>query len=115
MQFIIKTIISALIIATVSILGKKTPTFGAIIASLPLTSMLAIIWLYRDTQDVQKVIDLSTSILWIIIPSLVFFVALVFLLKQNIRFSIAIILSSVIMIITYNIYIIVLKKLGVNI
>ncbi|WP_427340590.1 DUF3147 family protein [Caloranaerobacter sp. DY30410] len=115
MQFIVKTIVSALIIATVSTLGKKFSTFAAIIASLPLTSMLSIIWLFRDTQDVQKVIDLSISILWVIIPSLIFFIALVYLLKQNIKFHWAMLFSTVIMIISYNIYIFLLRKLGVNI
>ena len=115
MQFFIKTIVSALIIATVSTLGKKFPTFAAIIASLPLTSMLAIIWLFRDTQDVQKVIDLSTSILWIIIPSLIFFIALVYLLKQDIKFYWAMLISTIVMIIGYNIYIFLLRKLGISI
>lgn len=115
MQFFIKTIISAIIIALVSTLSKKSPTFGAIIVSLPITSMLAIIWLYRDTQNVQKVIELSSSILWIIIPSLIFFIALIFLLKRNIKFELAMIFSSIIMILGYNVYIIILRKFGINI
>lgn len=115
MQFFIKTIVSAIIIALVSTLGKKSPTFGAIIVSLPITSMLAIMWLYRDTHNVQNVIDLSISILWIIIPSLIFFIALVFLLKRDVKFELAMILSSIIMILGYNVYIIILRKLGINI
>lgn len=115
MQFFIKTIISAIIIALVSTLSKKSPTFGAIIVSLPITSMLAIIWLYRDTQNVQKVIELSSSILWIIIPSLIFFIALILLLKRNIKFELAMIFSSIIMILGYNVYIIILRKFGINI
>lgn len=115
MQFFIKTVISALIIATVSTLSKKSPTFGAIIVSLPLTSMLAIMWLYRDTHDLQKIIDLSSSILWIIIPSLIFFIALIFLLKRDIRFESAMIFSTIIMILSYNLYIIILRKFGINI
>lgn len=115
MQFFIKTIISTIIIALVSTLSKKSPTFGAIIVSLPITSMLAIIWLYRDTQNVQKVIELSSSILWIIIPSLIFFIALILLLKRNIKFELAMIFSSIIMILGYNVYIIILRKFGINI
>lgn len=62
MQFLTKTIVSALIITAIAAVSKKLPTLGAIIASLPLTSILAMIWLYQDTRDVGKVIELSYSI-----------------------------------------------------
>lgn len=115
MQFIIKTMVSALIIATVSTLSKRLPLFGAIMASLPLTSMLAMIWLYNDTRDVQKVIELSYAIFWIVMPSLVFFLALPMLLKRNFNFYAAMGLSSVVMICSYWIYVKLLASLGVNI
>lgn len=115
MQFIIKVIISALIIAIVSKVSQRSATIGAILVSLPLTSILALIWLFNDTKDVQKVIDLSESIFWIVIPSLVFFLALSYFLKQDMKFHWAMILSSVITIISYNIYIFILRKLGIGI
>lgn len=115
MQFFIKTIVSALIIATISTVSKKLPTFGAIIASLPLTSILAMIWLYQDTKDVNKVIELSTAIFWIVIPSLIFFIALPILLKRNINFYPSLLISSIIMICSYYIYIMVLRLFKVNI
>ena len=83
MQFVIKIIVSALIIAGVSELGKKYTPVAAILAALPLTSILAIIWLYRDTKDVEKVSNLSTGIFWAVLPSLLFF--LPFLLKSGIH------------------------------
>lgn len=81
-QFIIKTLITAIIIVVISIVGRRFPGLGGLIASLPLTSILAMIWLYQDTQDVQKVISLSNSIFWMIIPSLSFFIVLPFLVKR---------------------------------
>lgn len=81
-QFIIKTLITAIIIVVISIVGRRFPGLGGLIASLPLTSILAMIWLYQDTQDVQKVISLSNSIFWMIIPSLSFFIVLPYLVKR---------------------------------
>ena len=49
---------------------------SAILISLPLTSILALIWLYRDTGQNRDVADLCWSILWVIVPSLVFFVVM---------------------------------------
>lgn len=114
MQFLIKTIVSALIIATIATVSKKLPTFGAIIASLPLTSILAMIWLYQDTRDVGKIIDLSYSIFWIVIPSLVFFIVLPMFLKKHVDFYLSLLGSSVIMIISYYLYIYILKYFKVN-
>ena len=59
MYLILKTLISASIIVIVSEIAKKYTWSAAIIISIPLTSLLAFIWLYYDTKDVQKVIDLS--------------------------------------------------------
>ena len=41
---------------------------GAILASLPLTSLLAFVWLYVDTGDTQKVASLATGIFWLVLP-----------------------------------------------
>ena len=115
MQFIIKTIISAIIIASIATMSKKLPSMGAIIASLPLTSILAMIWLYEDTKDITKVSSLSTSIFWIVIPSLVFFMVLPMFLKKNVNFYLSLVFSSMIMVLIYSIYSFILKKFGINI
>jgi len=102
-QFITKTVLSAIIIAIISTVSKKYPGIGGIIASIPLSSLIAMIWLYQETQDVQKVITLSNSIFLMIFPSLIFFLVLPILLKQ-LNFYHAILLSSLILFITYGLY-----------
>ena len=71
MYLIIKTLISALIIVAVSEIAKKY-TWAAVIVSIPLTSLLAFIWLYFDTKDTQKVIDLSLNTIVMTLPSIIF-------------------------------------------
>lgn len=115
MQFLIKTAISAVVIAAVSTLSKRLPLFGAVTISLPLNAMLAMIWLYSDTRDVSKVIDLSYSIFWVIVPSAVFFLALPALLKRSYSFQVAMSLSSLAMIGSYWLYVRLLNWLGVKI
>lgn len=115
MYSIIKILITAGVIVGVSELGKRFSPIAAILASLPLTSVLAMIWLYYDTRDAQKVIDLSTNIFWAVLPSLVFFVALPMLLKAGVKFGLAMILASGIMFGAYSVYVVVLKKFGVQV
>lgn len=115
MQFIIKIIVSAIIIATVSELGKRYTLFASVFASLPILSVIALIWLYRETHDVQKVINLSHGILWVFIPSLLLFIALPLFLKAGFDFYKAMFLSCLITSGGYWIYLFVLNKFRVNI
>ena len=113
-RIIIKIVVTALLITGIAELGKRFNTVSAILASLPLTSIIAIIWLYTDTKDIDKISSLSYSIFWIVIPSLVFFIALPVLLKTGMNFWLSLILSCVITAISYFGYIILLKKLGIQ-
>ena len=115
MQFAIKVLVSALIIASVSEIGKRFTFFAAIVASLPLTSVLSILWLYRDTQDIQKIISLSTGIFWAVIPSLVFLIVLPMFLKMGVKFGVAMIFSALVTVFAYGIYILILNKFDIQI
>ena len=110
-----KTIITALIIVIVSEVAKRSTFIGAIIISIPLTSLLAFIWLYFDTRDYQKVIDLSYGTILLTIPSFSFFLILPILLKMKHNFAISIIISIIGTSILYFIFIFLLKKLGTSI
>lgn len=111
MYILIKTIISVLLIVAISEAGKRFTTFGAILASLPLTSLLAFIWLYRDTKDIQKISLLSYEILLMIIPSLIFFIALPILLKST-KFYPALFISAFFTAIAYFLWMLLMKKMG---
>ncbi|MET3873829.1 hypothetical protein J3R74_003699 [Puniceicoccus vermicola] len=70
--------------------------FGALIAPLPLTSLLAIVWLYLDTGDTAKVSNLTSDILWLLIPSLLFFIALPILLRNGVHFWVSLLISCLV-------------------
>jgi hypothetical protein len=70
-----KVLITALLVLGISELAKRNTLAGALLASLPLTSLLALIWLYRDTRDVMQAAELARGIFWLVLPSLAFFVA----------------------------------------
>ena len=111
--YFIKLIITALVVVIVSEVAKRSTFIGAVIISIPLTSLLAFTWLYIDTKDYQKVIDLSYGTILLSIPSFAFFIILPILLKfkQNFVFSIAI--SIIGTAIIYFIFSYFLKKFGI--
>jgi F0F1-type ATP synthase assembly protein I len=85
-QFLVKVLVSALLVAAVSEVARRSSLLGALLASLPVTSLLAFVWLYRETGDVQKVAALSADILWLVLPSLLLFALLPLLLRQGWNF-----------------------------
>ena len=86
MQYILKIISSTAILIAVAELAKRGSFWAAALASLPLTSLLAFVWLYLDTGDIEKVAALSHGIFWLILPSLVLFIVLPFLLRYGLGF-----------------------------
>jgi len=86
MYLLLKFIISALIVVAVAEIAKRSTVFGALVASLPLTSVLAMIWLYRDSGDANRVAALSGEILWLVLPSLLLFIVLPVLIRRGMEF-----------------------------
>ena len=114
MYFLIKTFLTALIIVFVSEIAKKYTWAAAIIVSIPLTSLLAFIWLYFDTKDVQKVIELSFSTIIMTIPSIIFFIVLPIMLKLKQNFTFSLIIAIISTSIAYLLFITIIKKLNFN-
>ncbi|MBI1337602.1 MAG: hypothetical protein GC164_11635 [Phycisphaera sp.] len=112
--YLTKLILSAALIVLVSEISKRYATVGGLLASLPLVSFLAMIWLYIDTHDVTKVSALSWSIFWLVIPSLTFFIALPLLLKK-LPFALSMALATIIMVGCYSLMMLGLRKMGVNV
>ena len=84
--YILKVLVSSVIIVLISEISKRSSMAGSILASLPLMSLMAFIWMYIDTKDVQKISSLSSGIFWLVIPSLLLFIILPYLLKKQVSF-----------------------------
>ena len=112
LYIIIKTVLTAVIIVAISEIGKRYTTFAALLAALPLTSLLAMIWLYVDTKDQARIAELSIAIFWLVLPTLLFFLILPWLLRQQFNFWVSMAVSSAVMIIFYLGYATIGRKLG---
>ena len=115
MHFLIKVAVSALLVAAISEIARRSTLFGALIASLPLTSILAIIWLYQDTKDAMRVAALSTDILWLVIPSLILFVVLPLLIRRGLHVYPALAISSGATVAGYLVMFYLMKGIGLKV
>lgn len=113
-QYIIKVLITAVVVVAVSELGKRSSLWGAVLASLPLTSLLAFIWLYRGTGNVAAVASLSHGIFWLVFASLPLFLVLPALLKNGVGFWAAFAASCIVTVGFYFGLVWVLGRLGVK-
>jgi uncharacterized membrane protein (GlpM family) len=113
MLTLLKVAITALIVVVIAEVAKRSTFIAAIVASLPLTSLFAMIWLYADTGDAQKVADLAGGIFWLVLPSLALFIALPLMLRAGWPFSISLLAASALTVACYFAMIAILKRLGI--
>ena len=100
-HYFIKVFISSAIIVLVSEIAKKDNIIGGLIASIPVVSVLSMIWLYIDTNDIDKVKALANGILWMIFPSMSFFIVLPILINYGIKFYLSLTISILITMVCY--------------
>ena len=65
-QYALKILVSAAVIVAVTEISRRSTFWGGLLASLPLTSLLAFVWLYHDTRAAAQVAARSWSILWLL-------------------------------------------------
>lgn len=112
--YVVKLLISAALIVAISELGKRYTFLGALLASLPLVSWLAFVWLYHDTGDPMQVAALSKSIFWLVLPSLALFVVLPWLLARHVNFYLALAAATAAMFACYGLMVLVLHRFDVH-
>ena len=86
LQYAAKVAISALVIVAVAEIAKRSTLWAAALASLPLTSVLAFVWLHLDGAAPDRIASLAGDILWLVLPSLLLFLALPLLLRAGWHF-----------------------------
>lgn len=110
----IKAIISGVIVSAVSETAKRSPALGALIASLPIISILAMIWLWHDTGDAERIASHAQATFWLVLPSLPMFLILPYLLRTGAHFYVALAVSCIITVVLYTGMIWSLKKFNID-
>jgi len=90
---VIKAAISGVLIAVASELAKRYPGFGALIASLPLVSVLGMIWLWNAKPDAENMAAHSAATFWYVLPSLPMFLVIPVMLRHGLPFWLALTLG----------------------
>lgn len=86
LYFTIKCAVSGILIGLASTLARRNPGFGALIASLPLVSVLGMIWLWRERPDAANMADHAQATFWYVLPSLPMFLLIPWMLRRGAPF-----------------------------
>ena len=111
---LVKAALSGVLIAIISEVAKRYPGFGGLIASLPLVSVLGMIWLWRDKPDAANMAAHAEATFWFVLPSLPMFLLIPVMLRHGFGFWLSLIAGCLLTIGLYGIMIWVGPRLGLR-
>lgn len=111
---LIKAALSGVIVALISLIAKRNPGFGALVASLPLVSVLGMIWLWRDTHDAANMARHAEATFWFVLPSLPMFLLIGVMLRQGMPFWAALLSGCALTVLLYLLMAWAGPKLGIR-
>lgn len=114
LYYLAKIALTVGLVLAISEIARRSSFAAAILASIPLISVLAIFWLYLDTRDPARVSALASSIFWLVVPSLAFFISLPLLLRQGVGFFTSMTISIAVTVGCYWVLLTVLGHFGVK-
>ena len=97
----VKSMVSGILVMIISEIARRNASFGALVASLPLISLLGMVWLWHDTHDTQKMASHAAATFWYVLPSLPMFLLLPCLLRQGIGFYTSLLLVCSVTVMLY--------------
>jgi len=112
--YALKILIAASVMVAITELTKRSSSLAALLAALPLTSLLAFVWLHLDGTPPAQIAELSRQIFWLVIPSLLLFILLPILLKQGMNFWLSLLIASLSTVACYFVLLPVLRRFGVQ-
>ena len=83
---ILKAVLSGVLVAAISVVAVPLQNIGGLISSLPLVSVLGMIWLWRDTADSARMAAHAEGTFWFVLPSLPMFLVIPAMLRRGIDF-----------------------------
>lgn len=94
MQFILKLFISLAVIIFCTQIGKRFPSLGGLIATMPLTGLLVLVWLYSDNPgNYDLMVKYTKGALWGILPSILFFLVAYLCFERHFSLTIVLVAS----------------------
>jgi uncharacterized membrane protein (GlpM family) len=113
-QWIIsKYLITAAVVVVVSEIAKRSDKIGALVAALPLITILTLIWLQAENQPQEKIARHAWYTFWYVLPTLPMFLSFPLLLSR-LGFWPALLASCIITAILFGVFTLILRQSGID-
>ena len=96
-----RALLAGAMIAAISEIGRRLPATAAVVASLPLVSVLGMIFLWHQRPDAENMAVHSAATFWYVLPSLPMFLAIPALLRAGVNFWVALLAGCVLTVLLY--------------
>ena len=114
LYLIVKAALSGILIAVASEVARRFPGWGALIVSLPLLSILSMLWLWRDTYDPARMAEHAQATFWFVLPSLPMFLLIPHMLRNGFGFWLSLLAGCVLTLVLYGATILIAPRLGLR-
>ncbi len=111
---VVKLLITALVIVIVTRVQLFSDRLSALLIALPLTSLLAMIWMHQARQTPERIANHSEGTFWFVLPTLPMFLILPWMLRHGWGFWAAIGANCAITVVLFWLTVIVLRRFGIN-
>ncbi len=99
--FAVRALLSGLLIALASTIARRQPALAALIVSLPLVSVLSMVWLWRDSPDPEGMARYVGNTFWYFLPSMPMFLLIPALLRRGVDFWPSLAIGCVVTVLLY--------------
>ena len=111
---VLKAVISGVLVAAASEVARRFPGWGALIASLPLVSVLGMMWLWHDRPDAANMAAHAEATFCFVLPSLPMFLAIPWMLRSGVNFWAALLVGCAITMALYLLMTFIGPRLGLK-
>jgi len=112
MLTLVKIIVNVALITGITEVVKRNIIAAALLGALPIVSIISMIWMHVEGQEVEKISDYSTATFWLVLPTLPMFLVFPALVKGGLAFWPALTISVVSMLLLYGLLVLLLKATG---
>ncbi|MEE4451811.1 DUF3147 family protein [Novosphingobium resinovorum] len=102
LALIARALLSGVLIVAIAEIGKRLPALGALVASLPLVSVLGMILLWQGRPDAENMAVHAGATFWYVLPSLPMFLLMPVLLRHGVGFWISLLAGCLLTVVLYS-------------
>jgi hypothetical protein len=97
-----KALLSGMLIVAIAEIGRRLPTVAALVASLPLVSVLGMMLLWWGKPDAENMAQHTQATFWYVLPSLPMFLLMPVMLRHGFGFWMSLIAGCALTILLYT-------------